>query len=683
MNDEKQSKTIDFRYAPDIVQTCIGLADDFYKSIVREDGSLNYHFQGEHCQLWDPLLRVGEQKAVYPLNTMNMGFRYRYKPTFFHRDRMLDQKQDYGDAQAAFVTTIERYAHTELEWEVVAYSDGQGLRADIIRWKLTALEGFGHAHTKVILCALGLSEGGPQILSFPHDQNVFLQEGECWEGVYVIVLKGELSKEQVSLEWANLAKEQMRLYWNNLKPFHHAFEIPDQQIQDMLHACGRNILQAREVNEGVYELQVGPTMYRGLWMVDGYFLLEAAHMMGRSEEAYQGLLAVQRRIRPDGSIAINPDHHKETGIALATFVRQCELMNDDERLRELWPSMQRALLYIRGKREEAFAKGPSYLGYELFTPSFGDGGLHGPAPELTTPLWTLFGLKVAYEAGKRLNLPGCEAFGHEYEDLSSSLRKVWERHMKCTESGIPYVYMSLEPELDHLPQTGTWALAQSIAPGEVFFPNDPLVTNFLKLLDEVDDQQGLPVNTGWRKDQAVWSYSAMFYAQVWLYAGYPEKAVNYLYAFANHASSSRVWREEQPLKESRSNEFCGDMPHNWGSAEFIRLVRHLVVVERLGDLVLFPGLPKEWIPTSKQQRLMIEQTPTRYGKVTVELTMEQDDLFTLQFSLSPGNQHPRSILLNWKGSVAQSDIDMKQIQDGVWEMSSHTGKATLKLRLDK
>ena len=34
------NRVIDFRFAPEINQTCIGLVDDYYKTIVREDGSL-------------------------------------------------------------------------------------------------------------------------------------------------------------------------------------------------------------------------------------------------------------------------------------------------------------------------------------------------------------------------------------------------------------------------------------------------------------------------------------------------------------------------------------------------------------------------------------------------------------------------------------------------------------------
>ena len=43
-------------------------------------------------------------------------------------------------------------------------------------------------------------------------------------------------------------------------------------------------------------------------------------MMGRDEEGFQCLQAVLKRVKPDGSIRILPDHHKETAVALSTIV---------------------------------------------------------------------------------------------------------------------------------------------------------------------------------------------------------------------------------------------------------------------------------------------------------------------------------------------------------------------------
>ena len=96
-----------------------------------------------------------------------------------------------------------------------------------------------------------------------------------------------------------------------------------------------------------------------------------------------------------------------------------------------------------------------------------------------------------------------------------------------------------------------------------------------------------------------------------LYAGHPDKAVDYLYAMANHAAPTRVWREEQSLAASDNADFVGDMPHNWASAEFVRLVRHLLVFERGETLELLPALPPEWLRPGAEVR--VDRTPTRFG----------------------------------------------------------------------
>lgn len=190
-----------------------------------------------------------------------------------------------------------------------------------------------------------------------------------------------------------------------------------------------------------------------------------------------------------------------------------------------------------------------------------------------------------------------------------------------------------EPTPDHhlQPQSGVWALNQTIYPGEVFAPDDPIVRNLCDLYERIDDAESVPTGTGWLPYRALWTYEAAFAAQVWLYAGRPDKAVDYLYAFANHASPTRVWREEQSLHATDNGQFFGDMPHNWASAEFIRLVRHLLVYERGETLELLPGLPENWIAAGAVTELAA--TPTRFGAVSLKLTIGEDRRFHLQVTL--------------------------------------------------
>ena len=77
----------------------------------------------------------------------------------------------------------------------------------------------------------------------------------------------------------------------------------------------------------------------------------------------------------------------------------------------------------------------------------------------------------------------------------------------------------------------------------------------------------------------IWNYFASFYGHAWLWQGEGQKAAAVLYAYANHASPLYAWIEEQGLSDQPIRE-NGDMPHNWASAEFIRLTVHLLALDR-------------------------------------------------------------------------------------------------------
>lgn len=416
-------RTIDYRYAPSVIQTNVGLVDDPHKTIVREDGSLNYGYESRTLEFLE--LDDVERDRVSPAEQVDgyadpvddrLGFAYRLTPQFAHEDELLDREQTYGDPGAAFVTTTETYEETTLSWTTFAYADADGLRADVIRWVLSASASFGRAPSRVELRLDGPDDDGlPTIVESPGTT----------------------------------------AYWS-------ADAVPAQQLRNYA------FLESGDTREGVF------------------------------------------------------------------------------------------------------------------------------------------------------------AVVHE---------------------------------------------------GEVFPPDHEYVRNLCSLLDAVDDRQGLPANTGWMHDQGVWTYGGTFYGLVWLYAGEPEKAVDYLYAFANHAAPNRAWREEQAFADTRSAEFLGDMPHSWAAAEFVRHVRSLLAFERGDDLELLPALPEEWLPAADEE-LALEGTPTRFGPVDLRLSRVDDgageatgdtagEEYRLAYERTPGNREPAGLRVHVPGEVVHVSVPPAEEADGV------------------
>ena len=652
----ESKRIIDFRYAPDDAQVCIGLVDDPYKTLVRDDGSLCFGYDAGH----DPYYYFRLQQDIQSRMVQNHGFKYRYRPYVLHQDTLMEVKQDFGKPTEAIVETIQLFENSTATWRCFAWQKDEETRIDVISWRLTAGEAFKRTRSGIVLQVLG-----EEFTVYSTErQMVHLEAGQTMEGAFFIVHSGEFTKSDATLENEKKAYDWCKKYWNEIKPFTKAFSIPDKQIEEMLLACGRNILQAREIKGNVPTYQVGPTVYRGLWIVDGLFFLDAVHIMGRSKEAYEGMLAVLRHVHPDGSISAIPFHEKETAFAVFTFVRQCSLMQDDERFIELWPTIVRAFNFLKSRVEASKKLGEGYKGYGLYPPSYGDGGLNGLEPEYTTPLWVMTGIHAAAKMGKRLNLSHVNEMEKLVSDMMTYFRKAYTRDRKTTQDGIHYLPMSMlsqDEYMEHLenadfynktgevcniagytPQCGTWALAQSIAPGELFTEADMVVKDLLNLLENCDKEEGIPKNTGWMTEEAVWAYSSMFYAEVFLHAGRGEKAADYLYAFANHACAGRCWREEQALRNTNSRAIWGDMPHNWGSAEFIRLVRNMIILEKEESLELLAGLPDEWLPTEENE-LYIEDSPTKFGCVSVRLT-RNDGKYHLDYCIK-GDRKPNQVII--------------------------------------
>jgi hypothetical protein len=680
MSDQR---TINFQYAPSITFTSICRPDDFYKTLVRDDGSLLYGFRdnGYQARHFERVIEFGIQAAHAPVRV----------------------SQNTESARVPVVVTMLEYARATLELRAFAHVHDGDLRSDVVLWTIRANNDVDEILTGIKLDAyerrcifIGRNQGAARAIyavdpdMLPSDMSSFFTGDDSHtlgelalistpQGLIQSLAQGfrpasGLKMEPVILRggesvsgalifplnyhhdagmddaWAADALESERAFWNDYPLLALPWEIPDPAVMDMLTACARNILQAREIEEGLPTFQVGATDYRGLWVVDGHFILEAARYLGYGDEASAAIDTLLNHVRPDGAISIMEHHTKETGISITTLVRQTELSGDEERLRALWSTVQNAVGYIEGLRASAKALPSDHPSFNLLPDSFGDGGMWGERGEYTTAVWILAGLKTAASAARNLGfVKDAERFQADFDSLMADFRAHTVRNMRVLPDGTPYLPQwfpesdnhhqipgypnKVEPWHQLRPESATWAFCQSIYPGEIFAPDDPFVQNFAHLLDLLDDEQGIPANTGWLPYKALWTYYASFAAHVWLYSGRGDKAVDYLYAFANHASTTRVWREEQSLTASENGQFVGDMPHNWASAEFVRLLRHLLVFERGDMLELLPGLPKEWIRSGAVIRL--EDTPTRFGPVSLRLTSSDGAHLQIEITVDP------------------------------------------------
>ncbi|MBI4658822.1 MAG: hypothetical protein HY735_08265 [Verrucomicrobia bacterium] len=448
-------------------------------------------------------------------------------------------------------------------------------------------------------------------------------------------------------EAESLRKKSQR-FWEKLDLPYGRIEVPDAGVQALLDSAIRNIYQAREIKKGLPAFQVGPTCYRGLWVVDGSFLLEAITYLGRTNETRPGVKYLMSFQRPDGGFMLIDGHWKETGIALWAITRHARLTGDTNWLRSVWPQVERGIAYIGVMRQLASAD-KSAPNCGLIPDGFSDGGLADKVPEYTNIYWTLAGMRAAVEAAFWLGHAAQAAeWQRAYDDFYAAFRRGAERDLKTDARGLRYLPIRMAKGEGIPPQKAQWAFLHSIFPGKVFAANDPLVQGNMAMLHAVESQD-LVFDTGWLKD-GIWTYFGSFYGHAWLWLGDGQKAARTLYAFGNHASPLLCWREEQkPVGQGAP--VVGDMPHNWASAEFIRLTRHCLALERGGELHLFEGFPARWAQPGAVTRM--RDVLTEFGPLSFNFTVAKDGGNGL-LKVTPPKRHPPSrIVLHLDGWTGQ------------------------------
>ncbi len=473
-------------------------------------------------------------------------------------------------------------------------------------------------------------------------EKISIEAGESKKIVVSVNSNAEGMKWTVSE--AEKALENAKSFWANYDLPYNVIEIPDNAMQDQIDGAIRNIYQAREIKNGLPSFQVGPTQYRGLWIVDGAFILETIASLNRATETRAGIKHMLSFQKPDGSFEKIGQFWKENGIVLWVIDRHFQLTGDDKWLTSNWSVVEKIMNFIPVLRERS-RKDKDALSYDFIPSGYSDGGLNIDH-EYTNAYWILIGIKSAVNMAKKKGFTEkADKWQKEYDDLWNRYLTLAERDLITDEFGNKMLPIHMSRPLKDQPQKGQWAFMHAIYPGEIFENDNPIMQGTLANIS-TNIQEGLIYGTGW-DDEGLWNYFGSFYGHALLYQGEGQKAAKTAYAFANHASPLLVWREEQRVKGHPEPHWVGDMPHNWASAEFIRLVMHMLIFERKNELHLLEGLPPTWLQAGK--RTAINKALTRFGEVSIVFDVDENGKnATLTVDL-PTHQKPEKLIAHLNG----------------------------------
>jgi hypothetical protein len=665
------NSAVDFRFAPRLFQATICFPDDPRKTLVGQRGDLRYGFANS---------LMGGIEDFATVCTFSLAG--------MQDDRVVRQSLEAPHIPIVH-TLIDRPAAT-LELTAFATRNAKEGRVDnvlmTIRAKKTSLPAIPRLHLRSCL-PFKLASTSPAIVVTDATANTpFLVAAKLgsspdsatwWEedGYTLYLPHGEATRETplrylvrfpqegqsadviaAMLQQPDSLLQEAREFWRQWRPFGSvAWSYPGKS-GEFLTACARNIQQAREVKKGRLVFQVGPTVYRNLWIVDGNFLLEAARYLGYEKEADDGLLAEWAAQLPSGQVVAGGggEHWKDTAIAMFTLVRQCELKQDWQFFKDLEPNVRHALDFLVQLRDKARVGDSTNGRYGLLAPGFADGGIAGLRSEFTNTVWALAGLKAVAETAERLSMDSLRPARLFYDELRASFLSAAKLEMVRHPLGFNYLPMLAKDDPSWhdpdswnrpRPQSAQWALSHAIFPGLVFEKDDPIVQGHIALMQSCT-REDVPAETGWLWHDSVWNYNASFAAHVYLWADLPSWADRTFRGFLNHASPLYCWREEQPLQHALVGQDWGDMPHNWASAECVRYLRHMLLLEDGSRLRLLAGM----VPSNLNDRqpFSLEGSPTRFGHVSLHLEpLDHAQGWKLEclFSAEPSSPLPQTVEL--------------------------------------
>lgn len=642
---------VDFKYAPDWHVTSICFPDDSSKTLVGPQGQMLYDFGGK--KYFPYANDVGFKTVIHILPDEGIKFETQklYSPktpiveTYSALNGLSIKQESFAYSSAGFggygnTTNWKEQKKAPREDIVIstvsnATNDPKSFNPMIVvnsEFPVSVNEGIIainnkklYLSSKVIRVRQNLGEFKTLVELAP----VLVKPGETkvlsaiFDNGIVSDLAQKLIKDpEETTKDLQKIKGDVIDYWENNSPIPFGYiSIPDKGIQNLIDGSLRNIWQAREIKNGKICFQVGPTCYRDLWVVDGAFLLETATMVNRGKDAREGIEYTLSFQEPNGKFGkLSPNFWKENGIVLWTCVRHALLTQDKVWLRSVWPKLKKTVGFIKEMREMTLANDIT-LDDGLIPPGEIDGGLNGAKDkaEYTNVYWNLLGLKAVVNAASWLGEKEDAAnWQKEYDDFYATFQKAAHRDMMTDSFGNKYLPIPMDRKYHSLPQRAQWAFCQAVYPGQIFAMDDPIAKGTMDML-HTTLQEGMVMGTGWIID-GIWNYFAGFYGEACLWMGDGDKAAQSLYAFANHASPLLAWREEHNPRDL-SASYVGDMPHNWASAEFIRLAVHMLAIDRGDELHLFEGLPKEWVKPGMETALTKIATP--FGELTFSLKVDE------------------------------------------------------------
>ncbi|GMU19905.1 MAG: hypothetical protein AMXMBFR13_00090 [Phycisphaerae bacterium] len=393
--------------------------------------------------------------------------------------------------------------------------------------------------------------------------------------------------------------------------------LPDADAEEAFYASLAYMLVLQDGDS----LIPGSFAYNAFWTRDAAYLIDACLRAGLVETARKATELWPRFQKESGEFpSMGPGGPKEwdaQGQAIYSFVQVYRVTKDRAWLERYFSNILRGARFIGKIRRDGMTdenRGTPLWG--ILTPSVSAEDL-GPHTwhHYWDDFWCIRGLQDALYAAREL---GQEPAAAEIRTLLEELHGSTLESIRAVMAKERIDFIPVAPESTSASGRAR-GTSPAIWPGGAFEPDDPLIR---RAFDVYWETQIAPRDGGYWHAGQPWPYATLELAHCYLNLGQIDRAFKMLRWTLDNQSAPGVygWAE---VADGRSKLFLGgDIPHGWASAEYVSLVRDMLVREVGDALHLAAGVPEQWL--AHGQRVEVERALTHFGRIGFRLTSQAD-----------------------------------------------------------
>ncbi|WP_372634506.1 hypothetical protein [Cohnella sp.] len=404
---------------------------------------------------------------------------------------------------------------------------------------------------------------------------------------------------------------EVETFWETFLDRGTPFEIPHEKALNTLRASIVYTFMTRDRGE----IHPGEGFYDLFWTRDAAFINYAMQMFNYTKEADENLpFFWERSIDKEGGFVSHEGQLDGTGQGLWGLYQYYMLSRNEEWLESKYPDLKRAAEWILKRRRTDLPKDDPYYG--LMPNSLADGEClwDGNSHIVGYDLWSLRGLKcfalLAEHAGRAED---AAAFHEAFDEYRGCVLGALDR------AGADYFPPSYELKGTH------WSNIKMIFPFPIVDKDDPRVgatmdraeQSFVEGVCAWNGQTELILDLPMK---AIHPYMSTYITQTRLIQGDYRKVIEHFFAMLEHTTSTHGF-PEGIFYEYRL-AWNDTLPHIYGHATYMILLRRMLILEEGATLHLGLGLPPEWL----EKGVRVRDALTEFGPMSFEASGHEGGL---------------------------------------------------------